>query len=105
MSDLQKEADASFAQAPLGMIARAILACNSSVDSVMILGRNGKIIAYEQSLEVNGFDSGSREQPMMFYSSGLGLLISLTLKGPALEAEIEGRVKGAFEAPPGILTE
>ena len=105
MSDMpQSEVRAIPLCTPVSLVARAVLACDSSVRSVMALDDCGKILAYESSTGSGDEPSAKgTERSYLFYSPGLRILLSLRLNKEILDEELQSKVEKTFNTPRPIL--
>jgi hypothetical protein len=104
MSDLaQSEVRASQLQAPVAVVARSVLGCHDAVQAVMVLGYDGKILAYERALGRNS-ESPTEEYPLLCFLSAPGTIFYLRLNTPLTSEEIRDSVEKTIGFPYQALT-
>ena len=102
---MRSEVKAPLIQAPIAWVARRLLACDRSVAAVMILARDGKILAHERALEYEEIDSlGGESYPLLFYARGQGLIFYVSLDEKLTGEEIPNRILATIESPSFAMT-
>jgi len=105
MKDLQSEARAPLIQAPIAWVARRLLATDASVEAVMIVGREGKVLAHERAIGYDEDDSTEGEgHPLLFYAQDIGLLFYVKLGKHPRDEEIPNRIMAIIRSPSFCIT-
>jgi hypothetical protein len=79
-------------------MARSVLGCHESVEAVMILGEDGRILAYERAIGPES-DFPDEEYPLLSYSSGSGMIFFVRLNAWPRGEEIRDRVERTIGHP------
>ena len=104
MSDLtQSEARVTQLQAPVAVVARSVLGCHDGVQAVMVLGHDGKLLAYERAIERDN-ESPAEECPLLCFPSAPGTIFFLRLNTPLWGEEIRDSVQKTINSPYQALT-
>ena len=105
MTDLQSAAKAPLIQAPIAWVARKLLSSDPSVQVVMIMGDDGKILAHERSLEYSEGTSVDGEYSLTYYAPSLGLLFYVRANGTPVSGKISSRIETIVNSPAPYVTE
>jgi hypothetical protein len=99
MTDMISEARVPLVQAPIAMVARTLLASDSSVQAVMVMEGDGKVLAHERAIDVDEIDSIEGEDyPLLFYASRPNLLFFVRLKKQPTGGEISNRIMSTISS-------
>jgi len=105
MIDLQSAVKAPLVQAPVAWVARKLLSSDPSVQVVMIMGDDGKILAHERSLEYSEGTSVEGEYSLTYYAPSLGLLFYVRANGTPVSGKISSRIETIVNSPAPYITE
>lgn len=105
MTDMLSEARAPLVQAPIAMVARKLLASDVSVQAVMVIGGDGKVLAHERAIDDDEIDSIEGEDyPLLFYASSPNLLFFVRLSKQPTGGEISDRMMSTIGSPSFAMT-
>ncbi|HEY6283478.1 MAG TPA: hypothetical protein VIW22_06095 [Nitrososphaerales archaeon] len=99
------EARAPLVQSPIAMIARRLLASDVSVQAVMVMGNDGRVLVHERAIKDDELDSiGGEDYPLFFYDSKPGLLFFVRLNKQPTSGGISDRIISAISSPSFSMT-
>jgi len=102
---MQSEVRAPLVQAPIAWVARKLLASDGSVQAVMVLGSDGKVLAYERAIDDDQSDPIEWEDfPLLFYAPGPGILFYVRLAKRPMGDEIPNRISAILDSPSLTIT-
>jgi hypothetical protein len=105
VSDLQSEAKAPVVQAPVAWVARRLLASDSSVQTVMVIAENGKVLALESVTDDDQKDPFATEgQQLIYYVPASGLTFCVRLGKEAAGIQVTSRIEAMLRSPSPLLT-
>jgi len=81
-------------------MARRLLASDESVQAVMVVRDDGKVLAHERAIgSVEGDSLEGEDHPLLFYASGPGLLFLVRLNRRPIGREIPDRIEAVLRSP------
>ena len=105
MGDLQSEVRAPLVQAPIAWVARRLLATDPSVQVVMVMGGDGKVLAHERAL---GYDEDKipidEGCSLLYYAPSNGLLFYVRTNRQPMSGEIPSRIEAIVGSPTPAVT-
>ena len=105
MVDLQSEVRAPLVQAPIAWVARKLLSSNPSVQAVMIVTEDGKVLAHERALGFDDEDLPLDEGcSLLYFAPRPGLLFYVRTSKEPLEGEISSRIEAIIKSPNPAVT-
>jgi hypothetical protein len=102
--DLQSQVKAPLVQAPTSWVARELLASAPSVQAVMVLGDDGKVLAHERAVGYEGDVAPERERSLTYYSPRFGLIFYIRTNGNPADGDLSGRIEAIIESPAPPIT-
>jgi len=96
--NLQSQVKAPLVQAPTSWVARELLASAPSVQAVMVLRDDGKVLAHERAIGYEETGAPEKERSLIYYSPRFGLIFYLRtdMKPPE---ELSARIEAILESP------
>jgi hypothetical protein len=99
MRDLHSVARASSRQAPVALLARSLLAADHSITAVMVVGKEGRVMAHERAIGYEEGDAGTESgRPVLFYAPERGLVFFVRLSGTEPDARVCDRLVAMIES-------
>jgi len=104
MKDL-RSVRAPLVQAPIAWVARRLLASDESVEAVMVVTYEGKVLAYERAIDSDTSEAVETEDHSLFYyAPNPGLLFYVRLGSRSEGTEIPDRIESILNSPSFSIT-
>ena len=92
-------------QAPIAWAARRLLATDESVQAVMVVGDDGRVLAHERVLDYYEGDPMKGEcHPLLFYVPRAKLLFYVRLSKRPIDERVSWRIQGVIDSPSFVIS-
>jgi hypothetical protein len=101
---MQSEVRAPLVQAPIAWVARRLLASDESVQAVMVMQTNGKVLAHERALDCEVDFPDGDHYSLLYHAPGPRLLFYVRLGKQPKGTEILDRIEAILDSPSLVLS-
>ena len=85
-------------------LARELLSSGPSIQAVMVMGGDGKVLAHERSVDYGEFVLPIRGSSSVYLARDCGLIIYLRASGSLDDSDLRERIEAIIRGPFDILT-
>ena len=104
MVDMLSEVRAPLVEAPVGWVARKLLASAPCVQAVMVLTDDGKVLAHERAIGYEEGEAPESDHSIIYYTRQYGLIFYVRTNRELAEGELSARIEAIIESPSPVVT-